>query len=141
MLLYEQPENAFVAQFIGENNRLTGTVKAVNGLDCDVEVETGEIIKSLAVNINGVGSKTTLSLRPERVIIGAEPGTCPNNINGTVRELIYLGDHIRARLALCGQEEFIVKVPNSSRHTQLSEGESVNVSWHSVDCRALDAQS
>ncbi len=140
-VLYEQPDNAFVAQFIGENNRLIGTVKEINGDDCDVEVETGEIIKSLAVNVDGAGSKTTLSLRPERVIIGAEPGTCPNNIEGTVRELIYLGDHIRARLALCGQEEFIVKVPNSSRHAQLVEGESVNVSWHSEDCRALDAQS
>ncbi|MBE9554440.1 MAG: ABC transporter ATP-binding protein, partial [Proteobacteria bacterium] len=32
--LYERPENAFVAQFIGENNRLMGTVKEVNGENC-----------------------------------------------------------------------------------------------------------
>ena len=140
-VLYEQPDNAFVAQFIGENNRLMGTVKNIDGKECDVEVDTGEVIRSLAINIDGVGSRTTLSLRPERVIIDAEPGLCPNNIKGTVRELIYLGDHIRARLALCGQEEFIVKVPNSSRHKQLVEGESVNVGWHSEDCRALDARS
>ena len=26
-ILYEKPENSFVAQFIGENNRMTGTIK------------------------------------------------------------------------------------------------------------------
>ena len=138
-VLYEQPENAFVAQFIGENNTLLGTIKSIDDGLCDVEVETGEMIKSKAVNIDGVGTTTTLSLRPERVVINPESGSCPNNLVGEVRELIYLGDHIRARLALCGQEEFIVKVPNSSNHSQLAEGESVNVGWYADDCRALDA--
>ena len=32
--LYEQPENAFVAQFIGENNRLLGKVTSVEGQYC-----------------------------------------------------------------------------------------------------------
>ena len=138
-VLYEKPENAFVAQFIGENNTLLGKVVSVDGEICDVKVETGEVIKSNAVNIDGVDSNTTLSLRPERVSINPEPGQCPNNVEGSVKELIYLGDHIRARLALCGQEEFIVKVPNSAHHTHLVEGETVNVGWHVEDCRALDA--
>ncbi|HAE01989.1 MAG TPA: spermidine/putrescine ABC transporter ATP-binding protein, partial [Rhodospirillaceae bacterium] len=30
-VLYEKPENAFVAQFIGENNKLTGKVTAIDG--------------------------------------------------------------------------------------------------------------
>ena len=138
-VLYEQPENAFVAQFIGENNTIMGTIKALNNGQCDVEVETGEVIKSMAINVDGVNSKTTLSLRPERVNINPEPGQCPNNVQGSVQELIYLGDHIRARLELCGQDEFIVKVPNSSHHSHLSEGETVNVGWEAEDCRALDA--
>ncbi|WP_157788522.1 ABC transporter ATP-binding protein, partial [Bradyrhizobium japonicum] len=36
--LYERPQNAFVAQFIGENNRLHGKVIAINGETCKVEV-------------------------------------------------------------------------------------------------------
>ena len=138
-VLYEKPENAFVAQFIGENNTLMGEVLEVTGDKCDVKLETGEVIKSTAVNIDGVGTRTSLSLRPERVSIKPEPGSCPNNVQGTVVELIYLGDHIRARLELCGQDEFIVKVPNSATHTQLVEGEKVDVGWQVEDCRALDA--
>ena len=34
-VLYEKPENAFVAQFIGENNRLRGTVVSVDGHYCE----------------------------------------------------------------------------------------------------------
>jgi putative spermidine/putrescine transport system ATP-binding protein len=138
-VLYEKPENAFVAQFIGENNTLMGDVLEVEGDRCDVKLATGEVIKSLAVNIDGKGSRTSLSLRPERVSIKPDPGDCPNNVEGLVKELIYLGDHIRARLELCGQDEFIVKVPNSATHKQLEEGETVNVGWQVDDCRALDA--
>src|SRR3569623_345779 len=39
--LYERPQNAFVAQFIGENNRLKGKVVAMNGSGCQVEIEGG----------------------------------------------------------------------------------------------------
>ena len=41
-ILYEKPENAFVAQFIGENNQLEGKVKSINGKMCVVETERGE---------------------------------------------------------------------------------------------------
>jgi putative spermidine/putrescine transport system ATP-binding protein len=136
--LYERPENAFVAQFIGENNRLTGKVTGVNGGSCSVAVAGGEI-RALAVNIEGPGSATTLSLRPERVVINPPAGDCPNLFDGRVEELIYLGDHMRTRVSVCGHDDFIVKVPNATGHTHLRPGDPVRVGWHVEDCRALDA--
>ena len=138
-VLYEQPQNAFVAQFIGENNTFLGTVRETQADRCVVELGTGEVLKALTINVDGVGSQTTLSLRPERVTINPEAGSCDNQVQGDVKELIYLGDHIRARLDLCGNDQFIVKVPNAAHHSHLAEGESVSVGWHSEDCRALDA--
>tara|TARA_B100000676_G_scaffold157370_1_gene155097 strand:- start:25 stop:1125 length:1101 start_codon:yes stop_codon:yes gene_type:complete len=138
-VLYEQPQNAFVAQFIGENNTFLGTVRESHADRCVVELRTGEVLKALTVNVDGVGSQTTLSLRPERVTINPEAGSCDNQVQGDVKELIYLGDHIRARLELCGNDQFIVKVPNAAHHSHLTEGESVSVGWLSEDCRALDA--
>ena len=136
--LYERPDNAFVAQFIGENNRLNGTVKEVNGQSCTVDVD-GHIIQALSVNHDGVGSRTTLSLRPERVALNPAAGTMPNVFDATVEELIYLGDHIRTRVSTCGDDEFIVKVPNSHAHASLNRGQKVQVGWALDDCRALDA--
>ncbi|HUE46408.1 MAG TPA: ABC transporter ATP-binding protein [Aestuariivirgaceae bacterium] len=135
--LYERPENAFVAAFIGENNRLFGKVTSLNGQTCKVELDDGSQVHALKVNVDGVGDRTTLSLRPERVMI--KPAELPNTFEAQVKELIYLGDHIRTRVRLCGNDEFVIKIPNAQNHASLSVGETVKVGWTVDDCRALDA--
>ncbi|MDF2234282.1 ABC transporter ATP-binding protein [Albimonas sp. CAU 1670] len=134
--LYERPENSFVAQFIGENNTLDAIVDERDGDYVKVRYKDGTTSTALAVNCGGVGEPTRLSLRPERVSI-ANPGEW--GVPGTVKELIYLGDHIRVRMEVLGNPEFVVKVPNASRHATLSVGEQTNLSWAADDCRALDA--
>ncbi|MCH2285450.1 MAG: ABC transporter ATP-binding protein, partial [SAR324 cluster bacterium] len=137
-VLYEGPENAFVAQFIGENNTLFGKVIGLDGEICTVEVESGETLKALAVNIEGVGHDTMLSLRPERVTVNPESGQCSSTVKGKVEEMIYLGDHIRSRMNVCGHDDFIVKIPNSANHAQFKPGDTVQVGWKAEDARALD---
>ena len=136
--LYERPDNSFVAQFIGENNKLTGTLAAKNGEACDVALDTGEVVKALAVNAGAVGERTMLSLRPERVMVNPTEGICDTTVPGRVEELIYLGDHIRTRIAVCGRDDFIVKVPNSAEHAGLTPGNDVTLGWRLENCRALD---
>ena len=137
--LYELPDNAFVAQFIGENNKLIGEVTEINGKTCSVQTQDGSVIESLVVNIDGAGSPATLSLRPERVFIRPSEGSCQNVFEAKVKELIYLGDHMRTRVSICGHDDFVIKVPNSAGHQHLKAGETVQVGWHAEDCRALDA--
>ena len=137
-ILYEKPECAFVAQFIGENNQLKGKVKSINGNTCVVKTDKGEEIKSLKVNVGAVGDGSTVSLRPERVEINSSDTNFENSFNGTVKELIYLGDHIRTRVEVCGNDQFIVKVPNSYKGANLKEGTPVKLSWKANDSRALD---
>lgn len=137
--LYERPENAFVAQFIGENNVIFGNVLDVSNGSCNVRVADGNVVKAIVVNIEGVGKDTTLSLRPERVIINPDPGSCSTIVKARVEEVIYLGDHIRTRVNLCGHDDFIIKIPNAQGHVNLDYGEVVEVGWDYRDCRALDA--
>ena len=137
-ILYEAPENAFVAQFIGENNTLFGKVSEVDGEICTVKLDSGETLKALAVKIDGAGSDTMISLRPERVVVNPESDKYPNRLSAKVEELIYLGDHIRSRMNVCGHDDFIVKIPNSAQHAQLKPGETVQVGWLAEDSRALD---
>ena len=101
-----------------------------------VKFGSGETATALAVNCDGVGKPTQLSIRPERVIIGPD-GT--NATEAEVLELIYLGDHIRCRMRVHGNEDFIVKVPNASGHQELQVGTTTKVGWLAEDCRALDA--
>ncbi|MBL4598669.1 MAG: ABC transporter ATP-binding protein [Rhizobiaceae bacterium] len=135
--LYENPKNAFVAQFIGENNKLLGVVEKIKGDDCTVKLDDGTIIQAARINVNSVGERTSLSLRPERIEIDP-PKSMQNQLTGDIEELIYLGDHIRVRMNVAGNSEFIVKVRNRADKRELNEGQKVNIGWNSSDCKALD---
>ncbi|MDA3918025.1 MAG: ABC transporter ATP-binding protein [Deltaproteobacteria bacterium] len=137
-ILYEKPENAFVAQFIGENNRFLGKIVEANDVSCQVEVDGGGLVHAKSVNIAGVGKRATLSLRPERVVIQPPEGSLPNIFDAFVKELIYLGDHIRTRVDVCGHNDFVIKIANSATHATLKRGDVVRVGWEIEDCRALD---
>lgn len=140
-VLYELPENSFVAQFVGENNRFVGEVKSADGDLCRVEIPGHSAVDALRVNA-APGGKTMLSLRPERVFLGVPAEDAVTRAEGKVRERIYMGDHIRVRLSLFGTDEFIVKVPNQLLHGDggeiLKEGDTTPLWWRPQDCRALD---
>ncbi len=137
-MLYEQPANSFVAQFIGENNRLNGQVTEVADGECRVDLDGGGSVRALAVNVDGPGARTTLSLRPERIALNPPPAETANLLSGRVEELIYLGDHIRLRLALAGRTDFIVKLRNDGGGPPPRVGQDITVGWQAADCRALD---
>jgi putative spermidine/putrescine transport system ATP-binding protein len=137
--LYERPENSFVAQFIGENNRLSGKVTSIANGACTVAIEGQGQVAATPISVQVAGSPTTLSLRPERVRINPEAGQYPNQFEAEVQELIYLGDHTRCRVSVLGNANFIVKVPNAEGIPAMSPGQKVRVAWKAEDCRALDA--
>jgi putative spermidine/putrescine transport system ATP-binding protein len=137
-VIYEKPINSFVAQFVGENNTFSGKITAVTGDKCTVKINGAWSVKALKVHVDGKGEQATLSLRPERVNINPPEGTVDNVFEGSVLELIYRGDHIRARLSVCGNDDFIVKMPNAQGPSILANGQVIRVGWSSNDCRALD---
>jgi putative spermidine/putrescine transport system ATP-binding protein len=136
--LYEAPNSAFVASFIGENNRLVGTITQSDKRQTQVKLHDGTTLAALPIKDFSNGQKTMLSIRPERICIRPEPGKFANTVSATVRELIYLGDHIRVRAQACGSKDFVVKVPNASNNREVSIGDSITIGWHIEDCRALD---
>jgi putative spermidine/putrescine transport system ATP-binding protein len=137
-ILYEKPGNAFVAQFIGENNRFRGLVGDIDETSCRVSLEGGHEILATPVNVSRTGEPTTLSIRPERVEIEPEPQSLDNIFPAKVEELIYLGDSMRVRLNVCGNSDFIVRIANVSGRRKLSPGDMTRVGWRAEDCRALD---
>ena len=136
--LYEKPENSFVAQFSGENNQMVGTVNSVSQGIATINLDSGAEVKALAVNIAGVGSRTTLSVRPERCVVLTKKSSTVSRLDAKIEELIYLGDHIRCRMNVAGDDQFIMKVPNTSGQLGLEIGATLKIGWQNNDCRALD---
>ncbi|KGJ05926.1 putative spermidine/putrescine transport system ATP-binding protein [Paracoccus halophilus] len=138
-VLYEQPENSFVAGFIGENNALRGVIEKLDGDKALVRLGNGELIDATAVNIRESGQATTVSIRPERVEF--KPELMPadaHTVEAQVRDVIYMGDILRARLHVAGQEDFVMKYRNTLGQVKLSPNETIRIGWHPEDARALD---
>jgi putative spermidine/putrescine transport system ATP-binding protein len=139
-LLYEKPDNSFVAQFIGENNTLEGVVKEISGDKCIVQLDDGAILDATPINVNKVGDRTVVSIRPERVEYNKERlQDGAHTLKAEVLEFIYMGDMFRTRLRVAGNDEFIIKTRNAPDVERLQPGQQIEIGWLPEDCRALDA--
>lgn len=137
--LYERPANAFVASFIGENNRFDGTLVARDGNACRVRLAHGEEVDATVDADLAAGAPVVLSVRPEKVAIGDHDHGA-NRFAGELLEVIYLGDHCKLRLRVAGNDGFIAKVPAGDRVTMAERGSALTVSWNADACRALPPQ-
>ncbi len=138
--LYEEPENSFVAQFIGENNTLEGVVKEINNGVALIQLDGGDLIDAKPVNVTKPGERTRVSIRPERVEM--DPSRLQegaHTLKAEVLEFVYMGDIFRTRLRVAGTDEFIIKTRNAPDQVRLKPGEQIEIGWMAEDCRALDA--
>ena len=137
--LYEEPERVFVANFIGENNRLDAEVTSVEEHLCEV-VAGGETIRAIRVADCEVGDTVTLSMRPERVAVNPRDGLYSNETDAIVEDVVFLGGQLRVRMTACGSDQIVAKIPNMLGHGGLLVGDTVRIGWAVADCRALAAE-
>lgn len=138
--IYEHPQTSFVANFIGENNRLDGEVEAVQANECRVRLLDGSFVVAKAISARSPGAPTSLSIRPERVIF--HPDETVNNVfQSRIQELIYFGDHVLVRMHVCGIKDFVAKIPIGSITSSIEKGKTLPIGWRTEHCRALDLLS
>ena len=83
--LYEHPQTAFVASFLGVSNLLPGTV---DGADA-VRLETGDRVQVTQKALAGRQGAVSVGIRPEKISIGAADGG--NRLTGEIVERAYVG--------------------------------------------------
>ena len=135
--LYEKPANNFVANFIGENNALEGTVEAVEGQTCQVKLDNGQRVTATVGNPASKGARTVVSVRPECIQLNVQSLGCANRLGGYVREITYLGDHIRVRVDLAGRKEIVVKAPAAQHKHRFDPGDAIHVGINPEQLLAL----
>lgn len=100
--LYEKPETAFVASLVGDNNRLPGTVLALEDDMAMVRLDCGPEVEARLADAGGPGSRCVVAVRPEKVAVAAmsaeEMGE--GAVPAVLRDLIFLGDHVRLLLEI-----------------------------------------
>ncbi|WP_027214784.1 ABC transporter ATP-binding protein [Burkholderia sp. WSM2232] len=139
--LYENAQNAFVANFVGENNGLTGRVVNCDDRWATLALSDGSVIRGRYEQGLRTGDEAMLALRPERAHIpgaeGLQPDEHHNVVRARVEELVYCGDHHRVHLKFGLRDSLVVKVPNTQRHALPSSGDTIEVAWRHDDCKIL----
>lgn len=135
--LYEEPANAFVAGFIGESNMIPARVEAIDGDRCLVRLADGQTVQARRGDAGGPGSAAVLSVRPERVHLNGAGDECENRLPAIVRELIYLGDHVRVRMEVAGDANFRAKVPISDVRGAVKPGDPATLAIAAGHIRAF----
>jgi len=80
--LYERPETAFVAGFLGASNLLPGTIEGSDS----IRLDNGTVVRAA---VNGRSGPVAAGVRPEKITIGAGGGA--NELAGTISETAYIG--------------------------------------------------
>jgi len=127
--LYERPANRFVADFIGINNLVDGTVRAIEGPLRTVRVETavGEISAIYDERLRA-GDRCVICIRPENAAVDGESGGERNHLKGKISFAAYLGNTLRYDVDLGNGVVFKADVGDPWHHEQLPMGKPVTLS-------------
>ncbi|TBO27683.1 ABC transporter ATP-binding protein [Aquabacterium lacunae] len=135
--IYETPGNRFVADFIGHANLMDGTLAVDEADHC--EVQCADVRHFVGHGITGhEGMPVSVAIRPEKIRIDvrapepAEHAQMPMNlVQGTVREVAYMGSHTVYRLQLASGQLLKVSQGNTERHpaTALKTGDAAWAWW------------
>lgn len=122
--VYEHPQSGFVAGFVGVSNLVSGAIaKAITG------------------------SPDTFSIRPEKIRMQA-PGTTVGSdmcaVEGTVRDVVYLGMHTRYLVELAGGSDLTVVQQNldtTSMDVHAARSRRVQLVWQREHNRVVVSKS
>ena len=109
--IYDRPANAFVAGFVGENNRLPGRVAAMEDGEAKIALDCGPEVLARPAGPLSAGQRCVVTIRPERVgvvpVMAADIGE--DAMAAILREAIFQGDHVRLKLALGDNGDMVAK--------------------------------
>ena len=128
--LYEKPETDFVAEFLGDVNRLTGKIEQSIGNQITVSLGAAGSIQCVSEVRGPENQNITCYVRPEKLFFDTgRPQTEPTNIlQGTLRGISFFGSHSRYQLELSGGEMLTLSIQHRKAHSpQHSIGESVRI--------------
>ncbi|MFT4609414.1 MAG: putative spermidine/putrescine transport system ATP-binding protein [Cellvibrionaceae bacterium] len=128
-VLYEEPSNLFVANFIGENNNITGVIRSIDEKTVTVTLANGDEAVVRNGNCTDVGAVCTMTIRPENLFINKPDPLRQNNVDSKFLMNVYVGDSIHYYFALsCGTQVW-VKLLNDHDAPVINEGDSTHLSW------------
>ena len=128
--LYERPRTRFVADFLGKSNFLEGTVRQPS--PGGFMLEAGASRLAVAHGQGAAlppGTRSLLSLRPEKIALLAEGETAENQVEGRILSWSYLGAGFALRIATPDLGELRAVLPAWKSPVAPAEDLPVRLGW------------
>lgn len=136
--VYEQPESAFIARFMGAANVLPVAALAPDGSGWRATLAGGlQVI--LAEALAPAGTQGAVVVRQEAIAMGAEAEGLANRFEGRITDSTYLGVQTRLRVAIAPDLELGVWLPARYGGAILRPGETVTIGWPAEAARLVPA--
>jgi spermidine/putrescine transport system ATP-binding protein len=117
--LYERPQTAFVANFLGTSNLLGGTVEGADS----VRLLDGSVV---AVDTAGRTGAVSVGVRPEKLRLGED---AQNVLQGTVKETAYIGVATQIVVATAVGDVTVFHQNSEAGGLVPAPGDNIVISW------------
>ncbi|MGD8541831.1 MAG: ABC transporter ATP-binding protein [Desulfobacteraceae bacterium] len=126
--IYNAPRSAFVASFVGEANRLCGTVAGVENGAAVIDTPSGRIIGQNPAGL-GHGAKSTVFVRPETIFVAGQAPGATNTLECTVVGRSFEGAYTAIRLKTRGGETLIMRCNNDGQGWAATAGGNIHIGF------------
>lgn len=136
--LYRDPQNRFVAEFIGENNIIPCSLAGIENGRTVLRMADGTLLGVSEQPASSAKRDLAVSIRPEALSLADRRGQAGvNSITGSARDVFFLGDHLRLTVEAFGGQLLTARIPaHKARH--FSPGEQVELECNMSECRLLE---
>ena len=136
--LYDNPETAFVANFLGQSNLIKGTIIGNDGDSLVVDLY-GQKISVPKSRSHAVDNSMYAGIRPEKFRISLLDTPVSGNVltGGRIEDVSYIGVSTQYQVEMPWGQELMVFEQNDDGVAPFNKGDAVNISWAPVFTFAL----
>jgi spermidine/putrescine transport system ATP-binding protein len=135
--VYEEPANAYVADFLGVSNLLDATVTHAGGAAAPCELRIGDFTVEAGCGHVGSTGPVKVAVRPERVNLDEYGTPGPNRIPGMVERTVFRGSSTQVYVRLATGSTVQALVYNGGSELPWTQGSAVSVGLIAAALRVL----
>lgn len=142
--LYQNPQTAFVAGFVGDSNKWPGKVISKDGGGARLQTASGlQLQGEFGAEPLPAGASAEIFVRPESVSIlpEKEPAAAngDNMQKGQVEDILFNGANSRALVRADGGDLVSVALLQTGEFASLQRGSRVSLRWPASSCKCFPA--
>ncbi|MBW4472750.1 MAG: ABC transporter ATP-binding protein [Stenomitos rutilans HA7619-LM2] len=137
--IYEQPQTAFVADFIGDTNLFQAKIEGAHPAMLWITTANGlkMKVKPLETSTPLTSGAVVVSVRPEKIhVTRTIPTDVINCFEGRLRHVMYLGAHVHYVVDLLSGDRITVMQPSAISEVPTADT-PIYVQWAPDDCLAI----